>query len=85
MTTMPHVRTRKARWVHVQGLHDNWVRSVLGDAELLTIGGEKAASWKWQTTRRVDVKALGADHPELVEQYRNETRSRVLRYTKEKQ
>ena len=64
---------------------DNWVRSVLGDAELLTIGGEKAASWKWQTTRRVDVKALGADHPELVEQYRNETRSRVLRYTKEKQ
>jgi putative phage-type endonuclease len=65
---------------------DNEVRLAIGENEVL-VGpdGKKLSSWKWQTAHRLDSKALKAEHPELAEQYMTESRSRVLRYTKEKE
>ena len=63
----------------------NEVRLALGDAEVLVdTTGKKLASWKWQTAERVDLKSLRAEQPEIAAKYMTESRSRVLRFTKEK-
>lgn len=57
----------------------NRIRAAMGDAEVGTINGEKAVTWKSQTTRRVDVAALRAAHPSIVEEFTVTSRQRVLR------
>lgn len=52
-----------------------------GDAEVLTHGGEKIATWKAQTANRIDTKALKADHPDIAALYTKTSESRVLRLT----
>ena len=60
------------------------VQAHMGDAaELADPAGRTLATWKSQTTRRLDTKALTAAHPELVSQFRAETRPRVFRLKKE--
>ena len=49
----------------------------IGDT--LMVDGQKIATWKTQTSRRFDGKAFGADHPELYEEYKRESESRVFR------
>lgn len=49
-------------------------RTAIADA-----AGEVLVTWKPQTSRRLDQKALAADHPELVKQYKPAKTSRVLR------
>lgn len=63
----------------------NLVKAQLGDCTELVIGSELAASWRPQTTRRLDTKALARHEPNLARQYTNETRSRVLRAHKPKE
>lgn len=58
------------------------IMKAAGDAEALTHGGEKIATWKTQTTDRLDSKALKSDHPDLASLYTKTTQSRVLRLTK---
>ena len=56
----------------------------MGDcAELTDPSGLTLATWKSQTTRRLDARALTAAHPELTSQFRAETRPRVFRLKKE--
>lgn len=57
----------------------NLVRAELGDATDLVIGDRLAASWRPQTRRDLDLKALKAAHPDIVRRFTVETRSRVLR------
>lgn len=57
----------------------NRIRNELGDAEIGTVNGDKAVSWKAQTRRQVDVKALRAAHPSIVEEFTVTSRQRVLR------
>ena len=42
-------------------------------------GGDVLVTWKPQTSRRLDQKALAAAHPDLVEQFKPAKTSRVLR------
>lgn len=51
----------------------------MGDAATLTLGGEVLATWKTQTARRFDSKAFEAAHPDLCEQFRKTSESRVFR------
>jgi len=51
------------------------------DAEILTHGGEKIATWKAQTSDRIDTKAFKADHPDLAALYTTTNETRVLRLT----
>jgi putative phage-type endonuclease len=64
---------------------ENRLRLALGEASVALADGIPVATWKTQRGKgRVDLKALEADHPELVEEYRGpETTSRVLRLTKD--
>lgn len=57
------------------------IMKAAGDAEALTHGGEKIATWKAQTADRLDAKALRTDHPGLAALYTFTTESRVLRLT----
>lgn len=54
------------------------------DAEILTDMGEPIATWKTQTSERLDAKALRKDHPEIAALYSNESTTRVLRLKSKK-
>lgn len=58
------------------------IMTAFGDAEEITCHGNRLATWKTQTTHRLDSKRLKEDHPELVAEYTKTTESRVLRLTK---
>lgn len=60
----------------------NRLRLFLGEAQEGLIGGAKAFSWKPQTRRTLDTKALAAAHPALVAEFTRETTSRVFRIHK---
>jgi putative phage-type endonuclease len=49
------------------------------DAAAIACDGRTLATFKAQTRRSIDTKALTAAHPELAEQFRTETTFRVLR------
>lgn len=56
------------------------VKAALADrGDTLMEGKEKLATWKTQSARRFDSKALQEAEPELYERFRKETESRVLR------
>lgn len=57
---------------------DNRLRQLLGHHELGFLDGALAVTWKPVTVRRVDTKALAADHPRLTRRYTTETTSRRL-------
>ena len=48
-------------------------------AELVGQDGRTLATWRSQTARRLDAKALEAAHPELAAQFRRETHPRAFR------
>lgn len=49
------------------------------DAAAISAGGKTLATYKAQTRRGLDTKALAAAHPDLAEQFRTESTFRVLR------
>jgi len=55
------------------------IQSALGDAEELTVDGQRAVSWRRQSARRLDGKALSAAHPGLAAEFTRESTYRVLR------
>lgn len=61
------------------GAIDDAVRIAFGEAATLTHGGAVLATYKAQTARRLDTKAIEAAHPAIVAQYKKESVQRVLR------
>ena len=57
----------------------NELRAALGDAEIGTIAGEKAITWKSSFTSRLDTKKLKAEEPALAERFTTKTESRTFR------
>lgn len=55
------------------------LQAALGDAEAGLVGGERVVSWRTQSARRLDGKALREAHPDIAKQFTNETTQRVLR------
>lgn len=55
------------------------VHRYMEDAAVLTVGGAPVATWKAQTTRRFDQRAFAEAHPDLLEQFRTTTETRVFR------
>ena len=51
----------------------------IGPRAGLTIAGKKAATYKTQTSRRLDSSRLKANEPELYQDYLAEKKTRVLR------
>jgi|JI10StandDraft_1071094.scaffolds.fasta_scaffold486332_3 putative phage-type endonuclease len=59
---------------------ENELRAALGDREALVDGtGKVLASWKPQSTARLDGKALKAARPDIAAEYTTTTTTRVLR------
>lgn len=56
-----------------------------GEAEEITYGGERLATWKAQSTDRIDAKALRAAHPDVAALFTTTTTTRVLRLAKTKE
>lgn len=55
------------------------VKVFLGEASTLTVEGQTALTWKSQNSRRFDQTAFAAAHPDLFEQFKHTTTTRVLR------
>lgn len=55
------------------------IKARMGEHATLTYCGGVLATWKTQTARRFDTKAFEAAHPELCEQFRKVSESRVFR------
>ena len=55
------------------------LQAALGDAEIGTVAGMRAVSWKTQSRAGVDLDALRAAHPEICEEFATTTEFRVLR------
>lgn len=58
------------------------IMATLGDAEVGTLGGEKAVTWKPQSRTTIDTKALKAELPEVAERFSKTSTTRVLRITR---
>jgi putative phage-type endonuclease len=72
-------RAQAKYWAERQQAAENELKALLGDAEVATVGGVKVATWKAQEARRLDARRLEAERPDIAEQYRTTTTSRVLR------
>lgn len=89
-TTVAEILTRRAEAEtaekaakEAKDTASNELRMLLGDAtEAHTADGRCLYTWRPQTTRRVNTKALSEEHPDLVELFTTETESRVLRVKK---
>lgn len=60
------------------------IGTYMGEHDTLTRYYEPMLTWKSQTQRRLDGKALKADHPDLAASYEREIPMRVMRVAKEK-
>lgn len=58
---------------------ENALKLRMGDAATLIYGDKAIATWKTQQSRKVDTKALGTVHPEIVAAFLKTKESRVLR------
>lgn len=58
------------------GAIDATVMAAMGDAEVATIGGKVAATWKASTTNRIDTKAFKEAHPDLAAEFTTQSTSR---------
>jgi putative phage-type endonuclease len=63
--------------------HENRIKAALGPAEAGSVGDDIAVTWRQVTSRRIDIAALEADHPDLVARYRHDTTSRRFLIRKE--
>lgn len=57
---------------------DNHLRAAMGDCSTLMSAGRVLATWKPQTRRTIDTKALKADLPDVAEKFTTESTTRVL-------
>lgn len=55
------------------------IQLFMADAAILTVGGKPAATWKSQSASRFDQSAFKAVHPDLYEQFKATSESRVFR------
>jgi putative phage-type endonuclease len=55
------------------------IKAHMRDASNLTHNGRIIATWKTQTARRIDIKALETAHPDIAEQFKRASESRVFR------
>lgn len=68
----------KALEKEVGALKDR-ARIFMGANAVLAMGGEPLATWKAQSARRFDQAAFAAAHPDLFEQFKRTSESRVFR------
>lgn len=55
------------------------IQLFMAEAAILTVGGRPAATWKSQSASRFDQSAFKAAHPDLYEQFKATSESRVFR------
>lgn len=60
------------------------VCKAFGDAEEITHGGQKLATWKNQSSKRLDTDRIKVEAPEIYNSFLKVSESRVLRFTKKK-
>jgi predicted phage-related endonuclease len=60
------------------------IKQYIGENDILTVGGKKAASWKSYSNRRFSNKLFKEEHPDMYEQYRIASPTRKFLLTKPK-
>lgn len=80
-----NARAEAKRWADLEQGHAQQIRAALGDVTEGRLDGALVASWRPQTSRRIDTKRLRAEWPDVAEACTTETTSRVLREHKPKE
>jgi putative phage-type endonuclease len=62
----------------------NEIRAAMNDAEVGTIDGQTAVTWKTSTTSRLDTKRLKAEKPDVYEAFTTQSESRTFRISTNK-
>lgn len=85
LADLRHVRLQISELETNKQQIEDEIKSAIGDASTLVDAfGTPLATWKTQTSKRIDIKALRLMHPDIAEKYSTETESRVFRLKKEK-
>ena len=81
ITERERCRKEQKEWEAKAQLAENELLSLMGDAEVGLLGGERVVLWKEVKSQRLDQSALGAEHPELVKRFMKESSYRRLTIT----
>lgn len=81
---LAHIAAQRKQLEAQEDALQTQVKKAFGEAETITHMGRKLATWKTQTSERVDVARLRIEQPLIAEQFSTTTTSRVLRLVKPK-
>jgi predicted phage-related endonuclease len=70
------VATKKAELKEMEEASRAAIEEALGDNEVGELDGAPAVNWTRVTSRRLDQKALKAEHPDIVAEYTRPSESR---------
>lgn len=81
LAILNHVREKKAELAEMEAAARAAIETALGDAEIGTIDGRPAVSYKYVRRQSVDQKLLKQKYPEIAEQCLTVTESRRFTIT----
>ena len=73
------VKAKLKAYEQEQELLEFRLKRYMGEAQVLTLAGDKAASWKGQEAKRFDLDSFKAEHPKLYREFQKPTSTRVFR------
>jgi len=79
VSQLRHVKSEAKSYADMEDRLKAELCELIGDASYATYNGEVIATWKAQTRKSLDQKALREAHPDLVDSYTKENTMRVLR------
>ncbi|HEX7647500.1 MAG TPA: YqaJ viral recombinase family protein [Noviherbaspirillum sp.] len=73
------VKAKLKAYEQEEALLEFRLKRYMGEAQVLMLGGDKAASWKGQEGKRFDLETFKAEHPKLYREFQKPTSTRVFR------
>lgn len=73
------VKAKLKAYEQEEALLEFRLKRYMGQAQVLMLAGDKAASWKGQESKRFDLDSFKAEHPKLYREFQKPTSTRVFR------
>jgi predicted phage-related endonuclease len=73
------VKAKLKAYEQEEALLEFRLKRYMGQAQILTLQGDKAASWKGQESKRFDLESFKAEHPKLYKEFTKPSSTRVFR------
>jgi len=73
------VKAKLKAYEQEEALLEFRLKRYMGEAQVLMLGSDKAASWKGQETKRFDLETFKVEHPKLYREFLRTSATRVFR------